>query len=114
MAGEWSHLGVCCHPWDIIIILFLFFIFLYPWVYSSQGLKAIKTVIIWLLVWIAWNTKELCRRTALNGCNARQTLEQERSFSFFARHTADFIIIIITNAKITVTLSRERYRGTLQ
>jgi len=24
------------------------------------------------------------------------------------------IIIIITNAKITVTLSRERYRGTLQ
>jgi len=64
MAGEWSHRAIIthqtdwlfvfwylgslqCSPDDVIIIIITFiYFFKYPWVYSSQRLKAIKTVLL--------------------------------------------------------------------
>jgi len=54
------------------------FSFLYPWMYSFQGLKAIKTVLVWLLVRIVLEQEDVVQKNCIESLQChRQTLEQK-------------------------------------
>jgi len=60
--------------------------------YCPQWLKGIKTVLVWLLVRIVMGIEGVVQKNCIESLQChRQMLKQELSFSFFARHTADFL-----------------------
>jgi len=66
------------------------FTFLYPWVYSSQWLKAIKTELQWLLVRIVLGQECVVQKNCIETLQCHiKSMEQERSFCYLARHTAN-------------------------
>jgi len=64
----------------LLLLLLLLFFKKYPWVYSFQALKAIKTELLWLLVWIILGQKGVVQKNCIEllQCH-RQMLEQEVS-----------------------------------
>ena len=60
-----------CFRLDLILLVLLVLFFLYPWVYSSQGLKQKSYNQSWSDYWSGTSsiTKVLCRRTELKRCS---------------------------------------------
>jgi len=64
---------------DFYFALYIFthyyyrYYFLYPWVYSFQGLKAIKTVLVWLLVRIVLGHEGVVQKNCIESlqCHGR-------------------------------------------
>jgi len=62
----------------ILIITIKKIFFKYPWVYSFQGLKAIKTVLLWLLVQVVLEHEGVMQKNCVESLQChKQTLEQK-------------------------------------